>query len=100
MKLDAFDYPNLYYLNALAHYALKEMDAAQKSFRETEKLDTTNHYPKTHQYLAGILVQNKDLPAAVEELASYVKNAPNAPDIDAVKHQLRQLQDAARVAGK
>jgi tetratricopeptide (TPR) repeat protein len=100
LKLDPFDYPDLYYLNGLAHYGLKEMDAAEKSFRETEKLDTTHHYPKTHQYLAGILVTKKDLPAAAEELSNYVKYAPNAPDIAAMRRQLRQLQDAARTAGK
>src|ERR1017187_2982078 len=100
LKLDPFDYPDLYYLNGLAHYGLKEMDAAERSFRETEKLDTTHRYPKTHQYLAGILVTKKDLPAAVEELSNYVKYAPNAPDIAAMRRQLRQLQDAARTAGK
>jgi tetratricopeptide (TPR) repeat protein len=100
LKLDPFDYPDLYYLNGLAHYGLKEMDAAEKSFRETEKLDATHRYPKTHQYLAGILVTKKDLPAAVEELSNYVKYAPNAPDIDAMRRQLRQLQQAARSGGK
>jgi len=100
LKLDPFDYPDLYYLNGLAHYGLKEMDAAEKSFRETEKLDITHRYPKTHQYLAGILVQKKDLPAAVEELTNYLKFAPNAPDADTMRRQLRQLQDAARNTGK
>ena len=100
LKLDRFDYPDLYYLNGLAHYGLKEMDAAEMSFRETEKLDAAHRYPKTHQYLAGILVQKNDLPAAVEELSNYVKYAPDAPDIAAMRHQLRQLQDAARNSGK
>jgi len=100
LKLDPFDYPDLFYLNGLAHYGLKEMDAAETSFRATQKLDTTNHYPKTHQYLAGILVQKKELTAAVQELSDYLKLAPDAPDIAAIRRQLRQLQDAARTMGK
>src|ERR1039458_495678 len=42
LKLDPLDYPDLYTLNGLAHYGLKEMDAAEKRSEETEKLDTTH----------------------------------------------------------
>jgi tetratricopeptide (TPR) repeat protein len=99
LKLDAFDYPNLYYANGLANYELKHMDEAEKSFRQTEKLDTAHKYPKTHEYLAGILVIKKELPAAVEELTNYLKYAPTAPDAAAMRRQLRQLQQAANAGG-
>src|ERR1035437_4878240 len=40
VKLDPFDYPQQFFLNSVAHYNLQDMDAAEKSAREAEKLDT------------------------------------------------------------
>jgi tetratricopeptide (TPR) repeat protein len=69
LKLDAFDFPQEYYYNGLANYTLQRMEPAEKSLRETVKLDTQNRFPKTYQFLAAILVKKNDLNGAEEEIA-------------------------------
>ena len=100
LKLDAYDYPRAYYFNGLANYTLNRMEPAEKSLRETIKLDSQHQFPKAHQFLAAILVTKKDFSGAQEELRSYLKLAPNAPDADNVRHQLNGLEAVARPAGK
>ena len=46
VKLDPFDYPQQFFLNSVANYNLQNMDAAEKSAREAEKLDTEHRYPQ------------------------------------------------------
>jgi tetratricopeptide (TPR) repeat protein len=96
LKLDALDFPREYYYNGLANYTLQRMEPAEKSLRETVRLDTQNHFPKAHQFLAAVLVKKKDLPGAEAELRTYLKLAPAAADADNVRHQLDQLE---RVTG-
>jgi hypothetical protein len=72
------------------------MEPAEKSLRETLKLDTQNRFPKTYQFLAAILVKKNDLNGAEEELRNYLKFAPGAPDAESVRHQLNQLEKVTR----
>jgi len=92
LKLDAFDFPQEYYYNGLANYTLQRAEPAEKSLRETIKLDTANHYPKAHQFLAAILVAKKDYANGAEELRSYLKYVPDAADARTVRRQLSELE--------
>ena len=47
VKLDSFDYPQAYFLNALSNYYLKNIDAAEKSAREAVRLDTRKQFLTT-----------------------------------------------------
>jgi tetratricopeptide (TPR) repeat protein len=96
LQLDAVDFPQQYYYNGLANYTLQRMEPAEKSLRETVKLDTQNHFPMTYQFLAAILVKKNDLNGAVEELRNYLKFAPAAPDAESVRRQLYQLEKVTR----
>jgi tetratricopeptide (TPR) repeat protein len=96
LQLDAVDFPGEHYYNGLANYTLQRMEPAEKSLRETVKLDAQNRFPKTHQFLAAILVTKNDLAGAEEELRSYLKLAPNASDADSVRRQLAQLEKVTR----
>jgi len=100
LKLDPYDFPQEYYYNALAYYGLQQLEPAEKAFRETVKLDTQNHFPKTHQYLAAILVKKNQIGDAAEELRNYLKYAPGAADAAGVRHQLAQLEDVIRTAAR
>jgi len=92
VKLDSFDYPQAYFLNALSNYYLKNLDAAEKSAREAVRLDTRKQYLTTIRLLGVILAQKQDYPGATEQLKSYLQLAPQASDAATVRNQLSQLE--------
>ena len=91
-KLDAFEYPQAYLLNALANYNLKNYDAAEKSAREAERIDTQHRYPKSAHILGVILANKQDYTGAAVEFRNYLKFAPDASDAATVKGQLQQVE--------
>ena len=91
VKLDAYDYPQEFFYNSVANYNLHNLDAAEKSAREAEKLDTKNTIPKIHHLLGTILADRQDFTGAAEEMRAYLKLAPGATDADAVRFQIAQL---------
>ncbi len=92
VKLDPFDYPQQFFFNSVANYYLQDMDAAEKSAREAEKLDTQHHYPQVSHLLGVILAQRQDYTGAADEMRTYLKFAPGAADAGTVRGQLDQLE--------
>jgi tetratricopeptide (TPR) repeat protein len=92
VKLDPFDYPQQFFFNSLANFNLRNMDAAEKSAREAERLDTQHHYPQVSHLLGVILAQRQDYTGAAGEMRNYLKFAPDAQDAAAVRGQLDQLE--------
>ena len=93
-KLDAFEYPQSFLLNAVANYNLQHFDAAEKSAREAARLDTHHRYPRSFQILGVILANKQDFQGAAEEFRNYLKFAPNASDAASVKSQLERVEQA------
>jgi tetratricopeptide (TPR) repeat protein len=92
LKLDAVDYPAAWYADAVAHYNLKNYDAAEKSAREAVKLDPKHANPRAGYLLGLVLAEKQNYSGAAEELTAYLKLVPNAPDAAQVQDQLGQLQ--------
>ena len=92
VKLDPFDYPQQFLFNSVANYNLRNLDAAEKSAREAEKLDTQHHYPQVSHLLGVILAQRQDYTGAAGEMRDYLKFAPGAADAATVRGQLDQLE--------
>jgi tetratricopeptide (TPR) repeat protein len=92
VKLDPFDYPQQFFFNSVANFNLQNMDAAEKSAREAEKLDTQHHYPQVSHLLGVILAQRQDYTGAAGEMRNYLKFAPGAADAATVRAQLDQLE--------
>jgi tetratricopeptide (TPR) repeat protein len=99
VKLDPFDYPQQFLFNSLANYNLRNLDAAEKSAREAEKLDTQHHYPQVSHLLGVILAQRQDYTGAANEMRDYLKFAPGAEDAATVKGQLDQLDKLSAESG-
>lgn len=97
VKLNPYDFPRAWFMNAVANYTLRNMDAAEQSARTAAKNDPDNHMPKVHHLLGVILAQKQDYPAAAAEMRNYLKLVPNATDADMVK---KQISDIDKVAGK
>lgn len=95
IKLDPFDYPQAYFFNSVANYNLGNMEEAEKSAREAQKLDTDHRFPKVNHLLGVILASRRDYSGAAEAIRSYLKFAPNASDAAAVRTQLGEIEKAA-----
>ncbi|MGH9681957.1 MAG: carboxypeptidase regulatory-like domain-containing protein [Candidatus Acidiferrales bacterium] len=79
---------------ARAQYELKQVDEAEKNAGQSRDLKPDN--PGVHILLANIHMARKDYPAAVTELQAFLKLAPAAPEADAVRTKLDQLQAAVK----
>jgi tetratricopeptide (TPR) repeat protein len=92
VELDPVDYPQAWYADAVANYNLKKYDAAEKSARAAVKLDPRHANPRSDYLLGLVLAEKQNYAAAVEELTTYLKLAPNAPDLAQVRDQIGQLE--------
>ena len=77
LELDPVAFPEAYYLNALALYNLKDMEAAERSVRKGQRLDLSLQFPQMHLILANILSIKQDALGSIEEMRKYLKDAPN-----------------------
>jgi len=94
VKLNSFDYPEAFYYNAVANYYLKNLDQAEKSSREAERLDTRRQIPQNLDLLGVILVQRRDYAGAAEKFRLYLKLAPDDDTAAAVRKRLAQAEEA------
>ena len=92
IALDAFDYPQSYFFNSVAHFNLRELEAAEKTGLQAERLDTRHQFPQVHHLLGMILADRKDWAGAAERFKTYLKLSPKAENADAVRNQLSQVE--------
>lgn len=92
LKLNSFDYPQAYFLNAVANYNLQKLDTAEKSARAAQRLDTHRVYPENSRLLGVILVDRQQYSEAADALRDFLVSAPHAPEADAVRQQLDDLE--------
>jgi hypothetical protein len=86
------DYPMAYFYNATANLHLGQIEAAEKSARAGEKVDTPHQFPKLEQVLAMILAEKKDYAGAAAHLRSYLALAPNSEDASPMRKKLAELE--------
>jgi tetratricopeptide (TPR) repeat protein len=92
VALDPVDFPQAWYADAVAHYNLKNYEAAEKSARTAVKLDARHANPRADYLLGLVLLEKKDYTGAAAEFTTYLKLAPNAPELAQVKDQLTQVE--------
>jgi len=92
IKLDPFDYPQVYYYHSVANYNLQRFPEAEKSALEAERLDTRHAIPGVSHLLGLILVLKKDYSGAAEHLKAYLKMDPTASDAPKVRSQLADIE--------
>jgi len=92
VKLDPFGYPQAYFYNGVANYNLHNMDEAEKSGLQAERLDTRHLYPRLNYLLGLVLVQRKDYRGAAERFKTYLKLDPEPEDVATVRSQLAAIE--------
>jgi len=95
IKLNPADFPGAYIYNALAHYNLNHLDAAQESLREALRRDQEHHYPEANYMLGNILAERGDYSGAQGSLRAYLELAPDGPYAPRTREQLAQLEKLA-----
>jgi len=94
VRLDPFEFPQLYLFNAVAYYNLKNYEVSERSVQAAAKLDTLQQFPDISHLQGLLLIQQHNYPAAAERLRNYLKLAPGAEDAQAVQTQLAKLDKA------
>jgi tetratricopeptide (TPR) repeat protein len=92
LQLDPLAYPQAHYLNAVANFNLRNVEAAEKSAREAEKLDEHGRFPGIRRLLAQILVNRREYEQAADQMRSFLEFAPNSPMAGEVRAQLADIE--------
>jgi TolA-binding protein len=99
IRLDSFDYPELFFFNAVANYYLMNSEVAEKNVRQAVKLDTQHRFPQSGYLLGLILAQRRDYANAAEQFREYLKLAPDAADAVIAKQKLDQIEKITAEGG-
>jgi tetratricopeptide (TPR) repeat protein len=104
LRLNSFEYPQAFFLNAVANLNLRHVEAAEKSALSAEKLDVQHQIPQIADLLGTILAERHQYAEAAEKYRAYLLLAPDASDAPAARKQLEAMETlaagASQVAGK
>jgi tetratricopeptide (TPR) repeat protein len=99
LRLDSFDYPELFFFNGVANYYLKNSDVAEKNVRQAVKLDTQHRYPQSAYLLGLILTQRREYGEAVVQFRDFLKLAPESADAKSAKERIDQIEQLTAQGG-
>lgn len=94
IQLNAYEFPQAYFYNALAHLNLVEPEAAEKSAREALKQDPQKFSRAT--YVLGLaLAQRGDFTGGAEQLKAYLLTKPPDAELPQLRQQLAEMERRA-----
>jgi tetratricopeptide (TPR) repeat protein len=92
LDLDALNYVDAYFYNAVANYKLNKIEDAEKSGLKAEHLDLSTRFPQLHLLLAEIFARKDDYAMAISEFQTYLDLAPQAKYADRLRERLAELK--------
>jgi len=92
VELDPVDFPQGWYADAVANFNLGKYDAAEKGARAAVKLDPRHVNPRACYLLGLVLTEKHDYAGAATALTTFIKLAPNAPDLAQARARLGELE--------
>jgi tetratricopeptide (TPR) repeat protein len=95
LALNPVSFPDAWFLNAVGHYFMRDLDTAEKSARQGLKLDEQHHFPKFEYLLGMVLVDKRNYSEAADHMRRYIALSTAAPDIEAGKKELAQIETLA-----
>jgi tetratricopeptide (TPR) repeat protein len=98
IALDPVTLVDSYFVSALAHLNIGELDLAEKRAREGQRMDFSKRFPQFYLVLANIFMLRQDSAGSARELRSYLKIVPNAPNANLVRSRLKKLEEQGKVA--
>ena len=100
IRLNPVEFPDAFWVNAIANYNLKKPDEAEKSAKEVLKLDTAHRYPEAEGLLGEIMLNKGNYSEAAAHLRTYLTLAPNSKNADQIKQVLAKIDQANTEAKK
>ena len=82
LALDPIDYPQLWFVAAVADYNTRHFDAAEHSVREAIKTDPEGKNPRSSQLLGLILDQKNDTAGALAAFREFLRLVPTGSDAE------------------
>jgi TolA-binding protein len=92
IRLNPVDFPNAYFMNAVANLNLQRLDAAEKSASYLVSKDASHKMVRANYVLGLVLAQKQDWNGAATQLRSYIEHAPPGTDLEIPKKQLAQVE--------
>jgi len=92
MQLNPVEFPGIYYYDAAASYELKHADVAERAARRAIEIDKTHEFPAAEEVLGKVLADKGDLRGALDHFTAYVKLAPKAEDVPAIRQRMAELE--------
>jgi tetratricopeptide (TPR) repeat protein len=100
IHMDPMHFPEAYFYNSVANLRLSQFGAAERSARDTLRMDTAHKYPKAEQVLGLALANEKDYDGARTHLTVYRDREKNPAELALVRRQLAIVEEEALEAGK
>jgi tetratricopeptide (TPR) repeat protein len=94
LELNSRGTVELWYYNALANYKLNKKDVAEDSADKALSMDPLHTEPNTEQLLGVILADKHHYAEALQHLRNCLTYLPKGPNLEIVKQQIAQLQQA------
>jgi predicted Zn-dependent protease len=91
LSLNAVEFPNVYWYNAVANFETSKWDDAEQSLTALLKLDSAHKYAQADDLMGRILLEKGDLAGAAMHMRAYLALDPHATDADAIRQTLDKL---------
>jgi tetratricopeptide (TPR) repeat protein len=88
-------FPELYVHQAVAHYNLKDLAAAEASLPEAFSSKNKRGYPRAEYVLGRILEAKGDAAGAKQHMQTYLEKDAKALDADVIKTHIAQMGQAS-----
>ena len=95
-KLNPFAFPIAFFYSAAANFNLGNLDAAERNARKYMSMETEHRRPEVALLLGEILTQKRDYAGAAEQKKMYLTMAPNAPNSEAVRADVKKLEELSQ----
>jgi tetratricopeptide (TPR) repeat protein len=92
LALDPIDYPQLWYIDAVADFNTRHFDAAEHSAREAIKSDPEGKNPRIRELMGLLLDQKGDTAGALEAFREFLRLAPAGTDADKTRQRVGELE--------
>jgi len=92
VDLDEWNPADAYFYNAIANYKLDRFDDAEKSALKAANVDLREHASQVHLLLAELFTRKQQYSRAISELQTYLQLVPQAPNNDAIRTQIANLE--------
>lgn len=92
IHLNPIDYPQAYFLNAVAKLNQQKLDDAEKSANALIAMDTHHQIPRVEHVMGVILAQKQDYNGAAVHMRKFIELSQPSPEVDLAKKQLADLE--------